>query len=105
MWRPASRRLDDDDDDESDDNVVGSSRVGETSGARAARCRCRRGRRVSHHGSYTVRRGSIRWCGGDSVAETAVVAGSGGVRVGGGVGGGGGVCVGGGGGDGVCGVN
>jgi hypothetical protein len=94
----------DDDNDSDDDDVVDAGRVGETSGARAARCRCRRGRRVSHHGSYTVRRGSIRWCGGDSVAETTVVAGRGCVGVGSGGGGAGGGA-GGGGDDGVCGVN
>lgn len=74
VWRTLSRRLQDDYDD-NDKNNVGACRVGEKNDARAMQYRCRR---VSHRGSHTIRRRSIRWCGGDSVAETTIVKGSGG---------------------------
>lgn len=79
VWQTPSRRLQDDYDD-NDKNNVSACRVGEKNDARAMQLSVSsRGRRVSYRGSHTVRRRSIRWCGGDSVAETTVVEGSGGV--------------------------
>lgn len=73
VWRTPSRRLQDGYDDYDKNNVGTCRRIGEKNNARTMQYRCRR---VSHRGSHTVRRRSIRWCGGDSVAETTVVEGS-----------------------------